>query len=373
MARTVARTVGLVVAPTLGLVVALTLGLVATGIGSGIAVRHAAAGSWSILTAGGSAVAMLGLVLTGIGVRGLWRGTRRWWRLLALPGTLAALGLLYACVIAAMATVVPPTPLGAGGPHQLGPAAHEVRIETADGAPLAAWYLPSRTGAAVVLRHGSGSTRTATLPQAAVLARHGYGVLMIDARGHGNSGGRGMDLGWFGERDTAAAVDFLLARGDVRDGRVGLVGLSMGGEEAIGAAGADPRVRVVVAEGATARTAADKDAWLPGGVPGAVQRGLDRLTDVAVRSMTPAPRPPTLADAVRRAGRTPFLLITAGTRPDEQRAAEVLRRLAPERVQVWTVAGAEHTAGLRAAPDEWERRVIAALDEALEPATLPAP
>ena len=43
---------------------------------------------------------------------------------------------------------------------------------------------------------GSGSTRTAVLGQAAVLARHGYGALLVDPRGHGRSGGalqRGME------------------------------------------------------------------------------------------------------------------------------------------------------------------------------------
>jgi hypothetical protein len=36
-----------------------------------------------------------------------------------------------------------------------------------------------------VLLPGAGSTRTAVLPQAAVLARHGYGALLLDTRGHG--------------------------------------------------------------------------------------------------------------------------------------------------------------------------------------------
>ena len=46
----------------------------------------------------------------------------------------------------------------------------------------------------------------------------------------------------------------------------------MGGEEAIGAAATDDRIRAVVAEGATGRTAADK-AWLSEeyGLAGVVQ------------------------------------------------------------------------------------------------------
>jgi len=71
-----------------------------------------------------------------------------------------------------------------------------------------------------------------------------------------------MDFGWYGDQDVAAAVDFLASRPEVTGGRIGVVGISTGGEEAIGAMAADPRIRAVVADGATNRTAADK-AWLP--------------------------------------------------------------------------------------------------------------
>lgn len=42
-----------------------------------------------------------------------------------------------------------------------------------------------------------------------MLARHGYGALLVDTRGHGLSGGHVMDFGWWGDRDLAAAVSFL--------------------------------------------------------------------------------------------------------------------------------------------------------------------
>jgi pimeloyl-ACP methyl ester carboxylesterase len=169
---------------------------------------------------------------------------------------------------------------------------------------LWAWYVPSENGAAAVLRHGSGSTGSSVLAQAEVLARHGYGVLVTDARGHGRSSGRAMDFGWYGDTDIGAAVTFLAAQPDVDPDRIAVVGLSMGGEEA-------------------------------------------------------------LVDAARAAAPRPVLLIAAGGVPDEGHAAAHIQRHAPASVTVWVVPGAGHTQGLSVAPAEWERTVIGFLDGAL--------
>ena len=42
-----------------------------------------------------------------------------------------------------------------------------------------------------------------------MLARHGYGVLLFDRRGEGESEGDPNIFGWQGERDIHAAVAFL--------------------------------------------------------------------------------------------------------------------------------------------------------------------
>jgi pimeloyl-ACP methyl ester carboxylesterase len=217
-----------------------------------------------------------------------------------------------------------------------------------------------------VLRHGAGSTRTDTLDHAAVLAEHGYGVLMMDARGHGLSGGRAMDFGWFGDLDVRAGVDFLAAQPDVDPDRIGVLGLSMGGEEAIGAAAADLRVRAVIAEGAGQRVPADK-RWLPDeyGVAGTVQQQLDKVTYATADLLTDAEPPIPLREAVERAAPRPMLLIAGGAVPDEEHAARWIQAGSPDSVTVWVVPGAGHTAGLRTQPTQWEHRVTQFLGEAL--------
>jgi dipeptidyl aminopeptidase/acylaminoacyl peptidase len=97
----------------------------------------------------------------------------------------------------------------------------------------------------VIVLTGSGSTRDDVLDHAALVARAGYGALFLDFRGHGNSGGRIMDLGWGAERDVHSAVSWVLGQPGVT--RVGVLGLSMGGEVALTAAAEDPRIAAVVA------------------------------------------------------------------------------------------------------------------------------
>src|SRR5262249_36692748 len=64
---------------------------------------------------------------------------------------------------------------------------HEnVTLRTPDGVRLAAWYVPPRNRAAVVLVHGGGGDRDGLKLHATMLARHGYGVLLYDERGRGS-------------------------------------------------------------------------------------------------------------------------------------------------------------------------------------------
>ena len=189
---------------------------------------------------------------------------------------------------------------------------------------------------------------------------------MIDARGHGESGGRAMDFGWHGDADIAAATAYLARRPDVQRDRIGLVGLSMGGEQALGASATNELVHAVVAEGATARTAAD-EAWLSDryGLRGQPQEQLERAQDRVTDALTSASVPTSSRATVATSGQTRYLLITAGTVPDEGHSAAYVAAVAPGRVETWIVAGAGHAGGLSTAPDEWAEGVVGFLSDAL--------
>lgn len=349
-----------------GVAAGVVAGAVAACAGAGIAVPHLAKGGGLALTAAGSVAAVAGVVLfVTAAVAGVGR-CRRWRKVAAVLGAavVAALGAELV-TIPVMVTNVPRTALGRT-PADVGLDRLDAVVPTADGVELAAWYVPSRGGAAVVLLHGAGSTRSATVDHAAVLAGAGYGVLLLDARGHGRSGGQAMDLGWNGDADVAAGVDWLAKRPDVDPSRIGAVGLSMGGEEAIGAAGADVRLAAVVAEGATARVSADH-GWLSEryGARGAVQEVIEAVQERVTDALTDASPPSSLRRAVAAAAPRPVLLVAAGDVDEEAAAAEWIRAGAPASVEVWVVPGSGHTGGLDTDPHGWARRVLGFLDRAL--------
>jgi dienelactone hydrolase len=310
------------------------------------------------------AVASLGLVVGGTVVA--TRPHRLVVRLAEAAGVLVALAVAGFVIGPAVAvTNVPPMEVGAT-PSAVDLVYEDVSLRTDDGVPLAAWYVPSSGTAAVVLLHGAGSTRSDVLDEAIVLADAGFGVLLVDARGHGASGGRAMDFGWYGDADIAAATAYLAGRPDIDTDGIGIVGLSMGGEEALGASGSNELIRAVVAEGATARTAADED-WLSDefGIRGLVQEQLERAQDWVTGLLTDASAPSSLRDAVEASNGTRYLLITAGQVAEEGRAASYIAAAAPDRVEVWTVPGAGHTGGLETASEEWAARVTDFLRDTL--------
>ncbi|HEX2785700.1 MAG TPA: alpha/beta fold hydrolase, partial [Ilumatobacteraceae bacterium] len=187
-----------------------------------------------LATLGSLALLIGGLVALGRTVHG-WR---RW---MMVPAGLATAFVVVSAIFPAVyATNVPRPQLGSQRPSDFGLSYADATFETTDGFVLTGWYVPSTNRSAIVLLHGASSTRTSVLDQAVVLARHGYGVLMFDARGHGRSDGRAMEFGWYGDRDVLAAIDYLQTRPDVDRDRLGVVGMSMGGEEAIGAMATDP-------------------------------------------------------------------------------------------------------------------------------------
>lgn len=340
-------------------------GAVAIAGGTGL-VPHLVEGGFSAMSVWAIVLAVAGVAGVAVGTRAVWHGARLLGKVSGIVVTLLVVAATVWLIAPAVAATHVPATTVTTTPAKLGLTYESVTVTTHDHVRLAGWYLPSRNHAAVVLAHGAGSTRSDVLGQAGALSRAGYGVLLIDARGHGMSGGTAMDFGWDGDDDVAAGVDFLSARPEVDAARIGVVGFSMGGEEAVGAAGADRRIAAVVAEGATGRQGADK-GWYSDvyGWRGWLQEQFEKVQTGITAYVSGTAPPASLRSAVEASGHTRFLLITAGNVPDEVHAAAALQTAAPDRVATWNIDGADHTSGYRGQPDRWRRRVLDFLDQHL--------
>jgi predicted alpha/beta hydrolase len=338
--------------------VALGAGVLAIAAGIADGIRHVAVdrltGDDLLVSLGGVA----GLVLVALGIATLWQsrrrdGTRlrRYARraaLAALAGV-AALYVLVPAVVAVVATHRAREPVAAvdlGRPHE------QVAFTTADGLRLRGWYVPSRNGAAVVLSPG----RRGPVAHARMLVRHGFGVLLFDRRGEGESDGDFNAYGWEGARDLDAALGFLAGRPDVEPGRLGGLGLSVGGEMLLEAAAADPRLRAVVSEGGSVRSIAEH--WDDPGIAALLKPFTPLAMQTAsVAVLSNAAPPPSLLDLVGEISGPVMFIRGLDGQPAEALNRE-FHRVAREPKVLWEIPAARHTAGLAAAPAEYERRVV---------------
>jgi uncharacterized protein len=197
-----------------------------------------------------------------------------------------------------------------------------------------------------------------------MLARHGYGVLLFDRRGEGESQGDPNAWGWNGYRDVDAAVRFLRSRPDVHDDRIGGIGLSVGGEMMLEAAAKSRGLKAVVSEGAGERSVHElldmtgNDKWL------ALFSYAPLTAGIALFS-NDAP-PPSLADLVGRIAPTPVFFIYGEHGQDGERNLNPTYYAAAGAPKtVWQVPGSGHVGGINAQPKEYERRVVGFFDRSL--------
>jgi len=251
-------------------------------------------------------------------------------------------------------------------PAESGLLYESVTFTSADGLRLAGWYIPSRNGATIILCHGLGTNRADMLPQAVLLAEHGYGSFLFDFRAHSESEGEMVTYGYAETDDVLAAVDYLLSRPDVDPQRIGILGGSLGAATAIRAAARSTYLKVVVAESAftSLEDGVASSFAVFSGLPAFPfapltvvfaqwQTGL-RISEVRPIDDIPsiAPRP---------------VFIIHGTDDDLIPVEQGLRlyEAAGEPKELWMVDMMGHRSALGIFPDEYEKRVIGFFGKAL--------
>jgi MYXO-CTERM domain-containing protein len=307
-----------------------------------------------------------GLLLLGVGAATLWRTRRRddGLRRRYLRRFLLAVGVFVGTYMLVMPfflgyvlthtarAVVPPARLGA--PYR------EVAFTTGDGLRLKGWYVPSRNRAAVIAFPGrAGSQR-----QTRMLARHGYGVLLFDRRGEGESQGDSNAFGWAGAEDMKAALAFLQRRPDLDRDRIGAIGLSVGGEMLLEAAAESHGLAAVVSEGAGERSIREYLDMTGGRKWGDIPTSAALTAGTALFSNHMPP--PSLKDLVGRISPTPVFFIYGEHGQDGERNLNpTYYKAAGKPKTIWEVSGSGHVGGITAQPREYERRVVGFFDRAL--------
>jgi uncharacterized protein len=308
-----------------------------------------------------------GVALLGFGIAMAWHTRRRHGGLLR-PG-LRRSAIALASVIGALFVVFP---LGYSyvGTHAARPPVEDidlgtanvedVQLHTSDGLTLEGSYVPSKNGAGVIVAFG----RKGSQHPARMLARHGYGVLIFDRRGEGESDGDPNPYAWDeGERDITAAVEFLKDRPDVEPGRIGGIGLSVGGETFLQAAARNEDIKAVMSEGASARSYGEL-ASVEGSA--AAPLAINAVMTAGTAVFSDATPPEHLIDQVDEiAPRAMFLIHAPKADPDEKRFNEAFYRAARGPKEIWGVPEAGHVGAQEARPREYEQRVTRFFGDAL--------
>lgn len=246
----------------------------------------------------------------------------------------------------------------ASNPAAYGIDYQDVTLTTRDGVSLNAWYTPPQNDIVVLAAHGHASARLADVH--AMFATHGYGVLSWDFRAHGASGGDFTSLGYFEQRDVAAALDY--ARSQPGVNHVAIWGQSMGASTALLMAAGEPDIEAVIADSAYTSLAETIDT----AVPIAVLRPFIRPFAEAEAGVSADQVRP--IDAIAQLAPRPVLIID--NEFDEvvpPRSGQRLYEAAGDPKVYWLIQDAGHVRGRLLEPEEYEARVLEFLRATFKP------
>lgn len=290
----------------------------------------------------------------------------RYWLRLLLVGLFGGITLGYIAAIAIyIEAIVRPTPssICCLTPADANFNYEAVTFTSEDQVILSGWYIPSRNRATVILLHGYGANRLEMMARAEFLARHEYGVLLYDLRGHGESGGKLRTYGWLDVQDVSAALGFLQSQKDIDSHRIGILGFSIGGQVALRAAAQNELLAAVVADGPS--LAKTEDAPAPNSLFEQVSHAIAWVVDRVLEWRTGVAAPPGVVEALPEIAPRPVLLIATGQDATELRIAEHYYEHTGDPKTLWQIPEAGHGGSLIARPDEYEQTVITFFNQSL--------
>lgn len=297
-----------------------------------------------------------------------------------MPILIIALAVVFVAVLALLAfsywrAVVLLRPVRS--PMAYTPAEVGLQMETVSFASprgkLAGWFLPAQNGRTLICCHGINDNKSQWLHQIARLHERGYGALLFDFSGHGQSEGKLVTFGAREQLDVIAAVRYLRERGDVNMDGLAILGYSLGAITAVLVAPQLPELRVLVIESGFSDMQSDiakvftRYTGLPAFpfVPLIIFFG-QLISGARLSEIRP----------VRVIGqlspRAVFIISDLKDMlADEPYDGEQLYAAAGEPKALWQIPEAPHVGAFLVEPEEWARRVGDFLDQHM--ATAPAP
>jgi pimeloyl-ACP methyl ester carboxylesterase len=261
----------------------------------------------------------------------------------------------------------PRTSVGEITPEKYGLTYEEVVFIGCADAKLVGWYIPSQNGAVLILTHGHGSNRGQMLDCTAILARHGYGVLLYDMRGHGESEGALA----IGERcepnDVQCALIYLQGREDVDHERIGALGFSRGAEATIVASARTGALKAVVLDGAWPGPTLDVTPPLT--IWERVFFPMIWMSNKLLAWYSRTSQRPHCVELIAEIAPSPVFIISG--QGVETFYGRRLYAAAREPKALWNIPEAGHGEGLSKRPQEYEERVVTFFDNALLKDTKP--
>lgn len=238
-----------------------------------------------------------------------------------------------------------------------------------DGLQIAAWYLPNETSdKAIIIVHGRNASKQwaesgTIVAFEAALQKAGYAVLAIDLRGHGDSEGDRYSFGVYERRDVLGAVDFLKEQG-FKSGKIGVVGISLGGAAVNGAMAESEDIGAVVTEG----TFGDFEPIIyeqwenESGLPNFFLPGVFLMNRIMFGYSLADIHP---AEEIANATPRPMLIIhcTEDDTVSLENAQELLQ--AAPHAESWIMDNCEHAELHRDYPELYQNKVITFFDENL--------
>ncbi|MBX3035831.1 MAG: alpha/beta hydrolase [Anaerolineales bacterium] len=235
----------------------------------------------------------------------------------------------------------------------------EVTVTNGDGMRLVGWFVRSENGAVIIMQHGYKATRREMLNEAAMMHKHGYGILITSVRAHDYSEGEDITLGIHEMSDMEAWYQYLISRNDINPNQIGILGNSYGGMLAIQYAAQNENIKAVVANCAFSSmqdtvstsvkhfTGLPEFPFVPLIVFWAEQNTGIKMEEIDTTKYIPliSPRPV-------------FLMQGGADTVISPSSGQILYDAAKEPKELWFDAELGHTAFDKERAEEYERRVV---------------